>query len=128
MMQIKMPLAPMHAASSQTSSELMPMAGVEMNVRGTDRCVNITLNGVICGTSVDNLVQFLKGVSNLVGNKWSLQMKDVRMLSARGRSILVRFAEQQRRRGFRVEVHGVNQNLYSAFKESKMARAFAWAD
>ncbi len=128
MLQIKMPLAPQDQQASRVATELLPMAGVEMNMRGAERCVDITLKGVIAGNSVDTLGQFLTGVSSLVGNKWSLQMKDLLVLSTRGMSSLARFAEHLRHRGFRIEVHGVNQNVYSALKESRMTQAFAWAD
>ena len=128
MLQIKMPLSAREMPAGDVAAEFMPMAGLEMNMEGADRCVNITLKGVICGTSVDTLVQFLGGVSGLVGNKWSLQMKDLLVLSTRGINTLARFAEHLRRRGYKIQVHGVNQNVYSAIKESKMTQPFAWAD
>ncbi len=128
MLQIKMPLSSLDSGVDRVATEHMPMAGVELNMNGGDCCVQITLKGAICGSSVDTLVQFLKGVSGLVGTKWSLQMDDLQVLSTRGMSTLFRFAEHQRRRGFKVEVHGASQYVHAALKESKMARAFAWAD
>lgn len=128
MLQIKMPLARQAMEADRALARLMPMAGLEMNMQGADRCVNITLQGVICGSSVDTLIQFLGSVSGLIGNKWSLQMTDLLVLSGRGMNTLARFAESLQRRGFKVEVRGINQTIYSALKECKMTRAFAWAD
>ena len=124
MLQISMPLA----AAETMNGSLMPCAGVSLEVKGGERRVNITLKGVICGTSADSLSEFLHNAAAVVGNKWSLQMSELLVLSGRGMKGLARFANHMRERGCVVEVRGVNRNLYSTMKELKLAQAFAWAD
>lgn len=125
MLQISMPLA---AGAETMNTSLTPCAGVSLEVKEGERRVNITLKGVICGTSADSLSEFLRNASALVGNKWSLQMSELLVLSGRGMKGLARFAHHMRARGCVVEVRGVNRNLYSTMKELKLAQAFAWAD
>lgn len=123
MLQIMMPLA-----ATTVSSNLTPAAGVRMEVKEGERRVQITLKGVICGASVDSMLEFLRSASSFMGSKWSLQMNDLLVLSGRGMRALVRFVKHQRRRGYVVEVAGINQNLYATMKEMKLAHAFAFAD
>ena len=124
MLHISMPLA----ATEMMNGSVRPCAGVSLEVKGGERRVNITLKGVICGTSADSLAEFLRNASAFVGNKWSLQMSELLVLSGRGMKGLVRFAHHMRERGCVVEVRGVNRNLYSTMKELELAQAFAWAD
>jgi len=126
MLQINIPLV--SAATEAINASLMPSAGVSMEFKEGERRVNITLKGVICGASADSLSEFLRNASALVGNKWSLQMSELLVLSGRGMKGLARFAHHMRQRGCVVEVRGVNRNLYSTMKELKLAQAFAWAD
>ncbi len=128
MLQIDMPLAAAAAKMETISPNLFPSAGVRMEFKEGERRVNITLKGVICGASVDSLLEFLRSVSAFVGNKWSVQMNELLVLSGRGMKALARFAKHMRQRGCVVEVQGVNQNLYSTMKELKLAQAFTWAD
>ncbi len=128
MLQIALPLAATNAAQLAANSELAPMAGLTMEVKGGERRVNITLKGVICGASADTLLQFLQGASAFTGNKWCLQMKDLLVLSGRGIKTLISFAKHLGWRGFKVEVLGINQNLFAAMNELKLAQAFAWPD
>jgi anti-anti-sigma regulatory factor len=128
MLQINVPLAKSAAQTEVLDPSLMPCAGVRMELKAGERRVDITLKGVICGASADSLLEFLRSASALVGNKWSLQMSELLVLSSRGMKTLALFAKHMRRRGCTVEVQGVNQNLYAAMKEMKLARAFAWTD
>ncbi|MEK7728671.1 MAG: STAS domain-containing protein [candidate division KSB1 bacterium] len=126
MLQVSIPLAA--AASETVNSKLLPTAGVSLEFKEGERRVHITLKGVICGASVDSLLEFLRNASTFVGSKWSLQMSDLVVLSGRGMKALARFAKHQRRRGYVVRVAGINQNLYAMMKEMRLTHGFAWAD
>ncbi len=128
MLQITLPLAATSAAQLATNAELLPMAGLTMEVKGNERRVNITLKGVVCGASADTMRHFLQDAAEFMGTKWCLQMKDLLVLSGRAMKTLVSFAKHLRRRGFEVEVHGINENLYTVMKEQKIAHVFAWPD
>jgi anti-anti-sigma regulatory factor len=125
MLQINMPLA---TNAPTLPSELRPRAGVCMEVKGAERRVNITLQGVICGSSAESLLEFLHGASTLVGNKWSLQMSELLVLSSSGLRGLARFAKHLRRRGYEVEVLGVSRPVYASLQDLELANAFAWAN
>lgn len=128
MLQFNMPLAETATQVTRLNPNLRPTAGVSMEVKEGERRVQITLRGVICGASVDSMLEFLRSTSSFVGSKWSLQMKDLLVLSGRGMKALARFAKYLRRRGCVVEVAGINQNLYATMKELKIAHAFAWSN
>ena len=105
-----------------------PVAAVEIDVRGRDKIVNIQLKGAIAGENTVTFFEFLKAVSLFVGTRWTLQMKDLSILSMQGIQHLVQFAQLLRKRGYRLEVLGVHRNVYTTLQDLKAVSAFAWAD
>jgi hypothetical protein len=128
MMQITRLLADSSSWNSSAASELLPAATLSLGVNGDLKSVNIVLEGAIVGTSTKALNKFFREVACLPGNRWTLQMKHLRLLSLRGIQSLVRFAKNLRRRGFALEVRGVHRNVYASLKDLNLVHEFGWAD
>jgi len=128
MLQIVMPLAVPARQPQAEGSELPPFAAVEVEAQGRHKRVHIRLEGVIGGEHADTFLEFLKAVSHFAGSRWTLQMKDLKVLSLQGMRHLVHFAESLRASGHQLEVHGVHRNVYATLQDLNLVRAFAWAD
>lgn len=128
MLKITMPLSSNHLAGETAANEWNSVAMVDLDMRGAEKIVNITLRGAIAGDSAHTLLDFLKAVSGFVGTRWTLQMQDLKVLSVQGMRYLVSFAKNMRKRGCAVEVRGIHRNVYAALTEAGLDRVFAWAD
>jgi anti-anti-sigma factor len=128
MLHITMPLSTSTNDKTSEKAGVNPVAAVEVDVRGKDKFVNIHLKGAIAGENAVTLFEFLKAVSLFVGTRWTLQMKDLNILSMQGLQHLVQFAQILRARGYRLEVLGVHRNVYTTLQDLKAVHAFAWAD
>jgi len=113
MLQIRMPLTSSEVPLKNDNFVLMPMAGVDVNVDGKEKHVDINLAGVISGGSAEALQEFLKGVAGFLGTRWTLQMTDLSVISTRGLQTLIQFSRLIQERGCRLEVRGVSQSVYA---------------
>ncbi len=128
MLQIIQKLAASTCVDNCAQTDFLPVAVVDVDFKGEQKNVNITLRGVIAGASVAALNEFLKNVSCFPGNRWTLQMKDLRIVSERGLRKLVRFASILRRRGFALEIQEIHQNIYAILQDLNLVQHFGWAD
>ncbi|MGH7492522.1 MAG: STAS domain-containing protein [bacterium] len=128
MLHITMPLSTSIDDKRNEKAGIDPVAAVEIDVRGNDKFVNIQLKGAIAGENAVTFFEFLKAVSLFVGTRWTLQMKDLSILSMQGIQHLVQFAQILRARGYRLEVVGVHRNVYTTLQDLKAVNAFAWTD
>ncbi len=130
MLHITMPLSTPTSAMPAELADFNPVAAVEIEANGRHKCVNIQLRGAIAGENTAPFLEFLKAVLHLhfAGTRWTIQMKDLKILSVQGICHLVQFAEVLRARGHELEVRSVHRNVYAMLQDLKVARAFAWAD
>lgn len=128
MLKIHMPLLPSEKTSGVTPPEILPTATAEIAVRGNRGRIRIALAGVIASESVPVLLQFLRDVSCFRATRWSIQMKDLSVISSRGLRVLLKFAHILRQRGFGLQVVGVHPHVLMTMRELDMMNAFVWPD
>ena len=128
MLHITMPLSTSDRGLRPDTTEARPVAAVEISVKGKHQHVNIDLKGAIAGENTPAFLEFLKAVSSFVGTHWTLQMKDLRVLSLQGICHLVQFAEFLHQRGYQLEICSVHRNVYATLQELNLVHTFAWAD
>jgi len=93
-------------------AELAPMAIADYAIQDNQKCVMITLKGVILEDSANLMLNFFEDILSLPANRWLLQLQDLRCISGAGLRNLARFVRILRRRGFAVEVIGIHKNVY----------------
>jgi hypothetical protein len=128
MLQVTMPLVHSTPEEQSLSSELLPTASVVFASNGGQKTVDIMLKGVIAGASTTALHKFLKAVSLFPGNRWTLQMQDLKIISERGIRKLLQFAAIIRQRGFALEIQGIHRNVYANLQELKLVHALGMAE
>jgi len=128
MLHITMPLSTSSNDLHMETADCRPVAAVEVAVQGKHKHVNIELQGMIAGEHAAAFLEFLKAVSHFVGTRWTIQMKDLTVLSMQGLRHLLQFAETLRTHGHKLEVCGVHRNVYVTLQELNVVRVFAWAD
>lgn len=109
-------------------NELAPVACFEMREAATQTCGTMVLRGVIAGASAAALSRFLDTVANYPAQRWTIDMKNLPVLSLSGLYGLVRFARKLHRRGKVLEVCGIHRHVYATMKNLNLVHLFAWAD
>lgn len=103
----------MHLSSQDSfDRELTPLAIADYVVHGNQKCMMITLKGVISEDSANMLFHFFEDALLLPANRWLLQLNDLRNLSSSGLRNLARFVRILHRRGMTVKVIGIHPNVY----------------
>lgn len=126
MLHITMPLAT-SMSDDRSHPEFHPEAAVEIATKGRCKHVNIQLQGAIAGEHATAFLEFLKAVSRFVGTRWTIQMKDLSVLSLEGITHLLHFAELLRMRGQVLEIGSIHRNVYAMLQDLKAVHFFAWA-
>jgi len=93
-------------------AELAPMAIADYAIQDNQKCVLVTLKGVILEDSANLMLNFFEDILSLPANRWLLQLQDLRCISGAGLRNLARFVRILRRRGLTVEIVGIHQNVY----------------
>jgi len=128
MLHVEMPLSSSDKNDKNVPAELLPVASAEIDFNDGEKSVHITLKGVIEGNSTSRLRQFLKDLTSFRANKWTLQMKDLMVLSNRGLRVLLQFARIIRKRGFLVEIVGIHKNIHVTLQDLNLTHEFGWTD
>lgn len=93
-------------------SETAPMAIADYAIQENQKCVMITLKGVILENSATLMMNFFEDIQSLPADRWLLQLQDLRCISGAGLRNLARFVRILRRRGLAVEIVGIHKNVY----------------
>lgn len=111
-------------------NELAPLASFELAdaaVQGQRRG-EIVLQGVIAGPSAAALSRFLETVLHYPATHWTIDMKNLPVLSLGGLYHLARFVKKLHSRGMVLEVCGIHRHVYMTMKNLNLVYLFAWAD
>ena len=96
---------------------LVPTAIAKVSEQGEKKCVNIELKGVISDTSADTLKKFLQRVSGRTEDKYTLQMRDLLVISRKGLKHLLKFSQKVQRKGSAIEIVGMHKSVHAIFKD-----------
>jgi anti-anti-sigma factor len=128
MLQFTMPLTASPTNVFSVNSEYLPVASLNFDFNGCQKCVKIILEGAIAGKSAVALGDFLKNVASIPATRWMLQMKDLEILSRRGIRHLIQFAKIIRRRGLPLEIQGVHPNVHAILQDLNLTQVFGYID
>jgi len=112
MLSLSMHLSSEALKGDRFESEATPMAIADFTVVENQTCALITLKGVIDQDGALMMSKFFEDILALPAQVWRLQLKDLRRISTKGLSQLARFDRHLRRRGFTVEVIGIEEEMY----------------
>lgn len=112
----------------RTGSELAPLAHFEMKEMATQKLGKIVLQGAIAGPSAAALSCFLEAIASYPVTRWTIDMKNLPVLSLGGLCLLSGFAKTLHRRGMVLEVCGVHRRVYANLQHLNLVHLFAWAD
>ena len=124
MLQISMPLAFSPSLGSAIPPGFEPVATVIVEANGSEKVVSITLQGTIVGESAGSLLDFLKAVSHFIADRWTLHMKELKILSAQGIRHLMQFSTMLRQKGIALEVMDIHPNVDATLQALKLDRTF----
>ncbi|MGH7450697.1 MAG: STAS domain-containing protein [bacterium] len=90
------------------------------------KLVELRLEGTILGEHTDALGDFLKNLSYFAGNRWTLQLENLDVMSMRALKVLVKFVNVIRRRGHEVEIVGIQAGMLAMLMDLGLHGLFAW--
>jgi anti-anti-sigma regulatory factor len=90
------------------------------------KLVTLRLEGTILGEHTAALRDFLRNLSYFPGNKWTLELENLAVISMRALKVLVQFAKIVRRRGYDVEIANIQASVLAAFLDSGIHEHFNW--
>ena len=108
--------------------ELQPFATAEIAVRKDKGRIKIALQGAILGESAKELRAFLRDVASFRATQWCLEMQALRVISVAGLRQLVQFSRAIQRRGYKLRVENIHQNVYTTLRELQLLHEFEWLD
>lgn len=90
------------------------------------KIVEVRLAGTVLGGHTPALRDFLKNLSYFPGNKWVMHLENLQTISLRGLRALVTFARVIRRRGYIVEITGIQAAVHITMRDLNLCKDFAW--
>lgn len=90
------------------------------------KLVELRLEGTILGEHTDALGDFLKNLGYFAGNRWTLQLENLDVMSMRALKALVKFVNVVRRRGHEVEIVGIQAGMLAMLMDLGLHGLFAW--
>jgi len=119
MTEIKKSLNSDNAATTATVA-----ATIDFN-RGR-KSVTLRLEGTILSEHTEALRDFLQNLSYFPGNKWTLELENLLVISMRGLRVLAKFAKVIRRRGYEVAIANIRSAMLATFLDMGMHELFGW--
>ncbi len=113
---------------ARDSAGQAPVATVAVERKEAVSCIALELQGVISGASAQRLAEILALAAQLRAARWTLQMQGLEVLSGRGLQSLTHFARRIGRRGSRLEIIGISENVHATLRDLHLMQAFGWAD
>jgi len=97
-----------------------------LNFTHRRKLVELRLEGTILGEHTEALRDFLRNLSYFPGNRWMLQLENLDVMSMRALKVLVKFANIIRRRGYKVEIAGIQPGMLAMLMDLGLHGLFAW--
>lgn len=99
---------------------------VTLDFTRRQKLVAVRLEGVILNEHVPALRDFLENVTYFPGNKWTLQLEHLEVMSVRALRVLAKFARVIRRHGYAVEIAGIRSTMLATLLDLNLYKHFAW--
>lgn len=128
MLSVRMPLFTSEPEAREIRPELRPYATAEIAVHKEHGTIKIVLEGVIIGASAKELREFLKDVASFRATSWTIELANLRVISAKGLRILVNFSRVLQKRGAGLRVEKIHNNVYTTLQELDLLQEFEWPD
>lgn len=90
------------------------------------KLVELRLEGTILGEHTGALSDFLRNLSHFPGNRWTLQLENLDVMSMRALKVLVKFANIIRRRGHEIEIVGIQPGVLAMLMDLGLHTLFDW--
>ncbi len=97
----------------------------KFDVATQDKTATVILEGIILLDQAKALRTFLDGVLTFPGNRWILRLENLKLISHRGMQALCDFAREIRKRGYEVEIAGIDPVVLEALKASRLLGYFS---
>jgi anti-anti-sigma factor len=97
-----------------------------LNFTRRKKHVTLRLEGTILGEHTEALRDFLRNLSYFAGNRWTLQLENLDVMSMRALKVLIKFANVIRRRGYQVEIASIQPAMLAILMDLGLHDRFAW--
>jgi anti-anti-sigma factor len=111
-------------ASDTAKTTAMVAATLDFNRR--TKLVALRLEGTILSEHTGALRDFLRNLSYFRGTRWTLQLKNLEVMSMRALKVLVKFVNVIRRRGYEVQVTSIQPGMLAVLMDLGLHELFAW--
>ncbi len=106
---------------------LEPIVSINFDANSTSREVKIVLEGIIIGDSSERLAEFFDEIADLQGRYWRVNMRKLKVMSYEAAYTLVAFAKMLKRRGVRLEIESVHENVLDMMRLLNIEEVFSWS-
>lgn len=90
------------------------------------KLVELRLEGTILGEHADALRDFLRNLSHFPGNRWTLQLENLDVMSMRALRVLIKFVNVVRQRGHQVEIVSIQTGMLAMLMDLGLHALFDW--
>ena len=90
------------------------------------KLVELRLEGTILSEHTGVLGDFLRNLGYFPGNRWTLQLENLDVMSLRALKVLVKFVNVIRRRGHEVEIVSIQAGMLAMLMDLGLHGLFAW--
>jgi anti-anti-sigma factor len=97
-----------------------------LNFTRRKKHVELRLEGTILGEHTAALRDFLRNLSYFAGNRWTLQLENLDVMSMRALRELVKFVNVIRRRGYQVEIASIQPAMLAILMDLGLHGLFTW--
>ncbi len=97
-----------------------------LNFTRRKKRVELRLEGTILGEHTEALRDFLKNLSYFPGNRWTLQLENLEVMSMRALKVLVKFVNIIRQRGYEVEIVSIQPGMHAILMDLGLHDLFVW--
>lgn len=111
---------------SRSNATTTAVVAVRLDFTHRQKLVALRLEGTILSEHTAALRDFLQNVGYFPGNKWTLQLENLDVISMRGLQVLAKFARVIRRRGAEIEITNINPAILATFADTGFQKLFNW--
>ncbi|MCG3120447.1 MAG: hypothetical protein ALAOOOJD_03164 [bacterium] len=97
-----------------------------LNFTRRQKLVTLRLEGTILSEHTEALRDFLLNLSYFPGNKWTLQLENLAVISLRGLRVLAKFANVIRQRGYEIEITSIRPAMLATLMDLGLHELFDW--
>lgn len=111
---------------SRRNATATAIVAVKLDFTHRQKLVALRLEGTILHEHTEALRDFLQNVGYFPGNHWTLQLKNLNVISMRGLHVLAKFAKVIRRRGAKIEITSINPAMVATLEDMGFQELFNW--